>query len=67
MGNGGMDLMRLPVGSLAALLARASGSAVDEGWVRADIEAGAPTNTDGSINLVYYGAWLVRQEGRRGR
>ncbi|MFO0873150.1 MAG: hypothetical protein U0575_04155 [Phycisphaerales bacterium] len=29
--------------------------------IRADIDAGAPTNVDGSINLVHYGAWLARQ------
>jgi len=27
-------------------------------WLEADIEAGAPTNADGTVNLVHYGAWL---------
>jgi len=27
-------------------------------WVEADIEAGAPTNADGTLNLVAYAAWL---------
>jgi len=32
-------------------------------WLEADIEAGAPTNADGTVNLVHYGAWLnVRLE-----
>jgi len=43
-------------------LLRASGSKhVSAERVRADIDAGAPTNVDGTINLVHYGAWLVRQ------
>ena len=27
-------------------------------WLEADIAAGAPTNADGTVNLVQYGAWL---------
>ena len=27
-------------------------------WLKADIEAGAPTNADGTLNLVHYSAWL---------
>jgi hypothetical protein len=27
-------------------------------WVRSDIDAGAPTNADGTLNLVHYAAWL---------
>jgi len=26
-----------------------------------DAEAGAPTNADGTMHLVHYGAWLARQ------
>lgn len=37
------------------------GSPVTEDMLRADIDAGAPTNADGSINLVQYAAWLVQQ------
>jgi len=36
--------------------ARALGLAVET--VRADIAAGAPTNADGTMNLVHYAAWL---------
>ena len=53
-------------------LLRASGSQhASEERLREDIEAGAPTNADGSMNLVHYTAWLARQvtsqEGNRGR
>lgn len=43
-------------------LLRASGSKhASAERVRTDIGAGAPTNVDGTLNLVHYGAWLVRQ------
>jgi len=51
----------LDIDDLVRLL-RASGSRhVNVERVRADIDAGAPTNIDGTVNLVHYGAWLVRQ------
>jgi len=43
-------------------LLRASGARhASADRVRADIDAGAPTNVDGTVNLVHYGAWLARQ------
>ena len=32
--------------------------------LRADIEAGAPTNPDGTLNLAHYAAWLVKEMSR---
>jgi len=29
-----------------------------------DVLAGAPTNADGTLNLVHYAAWLVKEMGR---
>jgi hypothetical protein len=29
--------------------------------LEADLAASAPANPDGTINLLYYGAWLVRE------
>jgi len=34
--------------------------------LEADIVAGAPTNADGSVNLVHYAAWLVKEAAARG-
>ena len=34
--------------------------------IRADIEAGAPTNPDGTLHLVHYTAWLARQAAQGG-
>jgi hypothetical protein len=33
--------------------------------LEADLTAGAPVNADGSINLVHYAAWLVREASSR--
>ena len=32
--------------------------------LRRDIEAGAPVNADGTVNLVHYAAWLAREAAR---
>jgi len=46
----------------AAKILAASGSRrITEAMVRADIDAGAPTNADGTVNLVHYTAWLARE------
>ena len=50
----------------ARLLTKASGVRVDASQIRTDIEAGAPTNADGTINLVHYAAWLVREMAKGG-
>ncbi|MBI1373342.1 MAG: hypothetical protein GC159_11480 [Phycisphaera sp.] len=45
----------------AKILATAGSRRITEAMVRADIEAGAPTNADGTVNLMHYTAWLVRE------
>jgi len=49
----------LAVADAARLLAKAGGEPVTEAMIRADIEDGAPTNEDGTVNLVHYAAWLA--------
>lgn len=51
----------LLVADAARVLTRLGGKAVTEDMLNADIVAGAPTNADGSINLVHYAAWLVKE------
>ena len=51
----------LPVADAARVLTRLGGKPVSEEMLRADIDAGAPTNADGSVNLVHYAAWLVKE------
>lgn len=48
----------------ARLLAKVGGPSITESMLRDDVAAGAPTNADGTINLVLYTAWLVRELGR---
>ena len=51
----------LTVADAARILTAAGGEAVTAEMLQADIEAGAPTNADGTINLVHYTAWLARE------
>ena len=48
----------------ARLLTRAGGQPVSVEIIQADLAAGAPANADGTINLVHYAAWLLREMGR---
>ena len=51
----------LDVADAARVLTRLGGKPVTEAMLRADIDAGAPTNADGTLNLVHYAAWLVKE------
>jgi hypothetical protein len=46
---------------VARLLTRVGGQSVSVETIQADVAAGAPANADGTINLVHYAAWLVRE------
>jgi len=65
-GAGALNPAALPVTDAARVLSRAGGFPVSEEMLRADIDAGAPTNADGTMNLVHYAAWLVREMSGRG-
>jgi len=54
-------LMALTVAQAAKILSAAGGRRITEEMIRADIDAGAPVNPDGTLNLVHYTAWLVRE------
>jgi hypothetical protein len=60
----GLNPNALALPDAAKLLTRASGRPVTVDMLAADIAAGAPTNSDGTINLVRYAAWLAREMGR---
>jgi len=51
----------LSVPEAAMVLTRAGGQMVTESMIRQDIAEGAPTNADGTLNLVHYAAWLVKE------
>lgn len=48
----------------ARLLSKAGGQPVTEEDVRQAIEAGAPTDAAGNLNLVHLGAWLLSVQRR---
>jgi len=50
----------LTVVHMQQILTAAGGRPVTDEMVRKDIEAGAPVNPDGTINLIHYAAWLAR-------
>lgn len=52
---------RLTPAQLAAMLSRSGEQEFTEDDIEADIKAGAPTNEDGTLGLVAYGSWLVRE------
>lgn len=54
----------MPLRDAARLLAKVGGPSITEAMLQADVDAGAPTNPDGTINLVHYAAWLVKEMGR---
>lgn len=56
--------MALSLADAAALLTRAGGESVTVEMLEADHMAGAPANPDGTLNLVHYAAWLVREISR---
>ena len=60
-----MDPGALPIAVAARMLSRAGGRLVTEESIRQDIDAGAPANPDGTINLVHFAAWNVKQMSGR--
>jgi hypothetical protein len=55
----------LSLADAARLLSAVAGQAVAAELLEADLAAGAPANADGTLNLVHFAAWLVRQAARR--
>jgi hypothetical protein len=53
----------LTVEQAARVLSAAGRTSVSVEMLREDIAAGAPTNADGTMNLVFYAAWLVKRGG----
>jgi len=62
----GMKVTALPLADLARLLSKSAGRAISPETLRRDVDAGAPVNPDGTINLVHYAAWLVKEVAARG-
>ena len=63
-GNNQVDPTRLSIEQAAKLLSAAYRERIDPANIQVDIESGAPTNSDGTINLVNYAAWQSEEMGR---
>jgi len=48
----------------AKVLSAVGGAKITEEMLREDLGIGAPANADGTLNLVHYAAWLVREVAR---
>jgi hypothetical protein len=59
-----LNPLAVPIADAVRLLSRLGNKPLGEAKIRADIESGAPVNSDGTLNLVEYAAWLVREMGR---
>lgn len=62
--RGPLDPNALTLSDAARLLTRVGGQVITVEMLQADIDAGAPVNIDGTLNLVYYAAWLLKELGR---
>jgi hypothetical protein len=51
----------LSLADAARILSQAFGRPTTEATLRKDVEDGAPTNQDGTLNLVHYAAWLAKE------
>jgi len=64
--NTPLDPNRLTPEQAAKLLSAAARVRVPVEHITADLEAGAPANPDGTMNLVHYAAFLLKEMGRGG-
>lgn len=55
------SLAALTLRDAALLFSKTSGQPITPELLQADIEAGAPVNPDGTLHLVNYAAWLVKE------
>lgn len=62
--EGPVDPQRLSIDQAAKVMAAALKRRIEVEKLRQDIEDGAPTNGDGTLNLVQYAAWLAKEAGR---
>lgn len=59
-----MNPLRLRLSDAARLLSAASGQLITAEKLEQDVVLGAPTNQDGTLNLVHFAAWLVKEMAR---
>lgn len=62
--EGPLNPQALRLEDLARILSASGPRPVSVETLQADIDDGAPVNPDGTVNLVHYAAWLVREMSR---
>ncbi len=62
--TGPLNPQALRLADAARVLSASGPTQVTVEMLQADLAEGAPRNADGTLNLVHYVAWLVRQESR---
>jgi hypothetical protein len=56
-----INLIALTKEQLVELLVKVGSSTFTRDTLESDISKGAPVNDDGTINLIHYAAWLIRE------
>ena len=59
--SGALNPQALRLADMARILTASGPKPVTVEMLEADIEDGAPVNADGTLNLVQYVAWLVKE------
>ena len=54
-----LDPTALASDDAANMLSKVFGQKISPDNIRTDIDSGAPTNANGTVNLVHYAAWLL--------
>ena len=61
MSDSPVTLTHIKRDDMLVLLKRSGSRKATAETIKADIEAGAPLNSDGTINLIEYTAWLIKE------
>ena len=62
-GNNQVDPTRLSIDQASKLLSAAYRERIEIEKIQEDIDSGAPTNPDATLNLVNYAAWQAKEMG----
>ena len=57
----GLRATALSLEDLSKLLSKSAVKSITVDMLRHDTDTGAPTNADGTVNVVHYAAWLVKE------
>ena len=56
-----LNLQSLRLADMARVLSTSGTMSVTVEMLQTDVDAGAPLNPDGTLNLIHYAAWLVKE------